>query len=253
MDLPFITEPLVKDQFLNRGGFGDRNWTAYYAGWLTVGAFSRTDWLTTIGPKMRALPRPAPGSSAGKDEFEQLETMMRDERPDALGEIADQADEFMSYFFQVMGANQATHPATFRVLSKANLVATFVAMHFKAEFDRPRPSHLFPGLLPPLQVPGHAAFPSGHATQAHLFALCLGKMQPAAEQASAAIVLDALAGRIARNREIAGLHYSSDSAAGKVLAKEIFDILNDETRMPHDLGAESRFKAAMDKAKLEWA
>ena len=78
-------------------------------------------------------------------------------------------------------------------------------------------------------------------------------MLPTAEQANADIVLNALAGRIARNREIAGLHYKSDSDAGVFLAGEIFKILSDETRMPHESRKPSRFKAAMDKARLEWA
>jgi hypothetical protein len=78
-------------------------------------------------------------------------------------------------------------------------------------------------------------------------------MLPTTQQPSAAIVLNALAGRIARNREIAGLHYKSDSDAGAILAGEIFKILNDETKMPHEPNQPSRFKAAMDRARLEWA
>jgi len=77
-------------------------------------------------------------------------------------------------------------------------------------------------------------------------------MLPVADQPSMMIVLNALAGRIARNREIAGLHYPSDSLAGRNLAQEISTILNDETRMPHALSQPSRFKEAMDRAKLEW-
>jgi hypothetical protein len=34
-----------------------------------------------------------------------------------------------------------------------------------------------------------------------------------------------MAQRIARNREVLGLHYPSDSAAGKLLAEESFKIL----------------------------
>ncbi len=181
--------------------------------------------------------------------------MVLDERPDALGEIVAQNDEFMSYFMTVLGGKAATHPASFLVLNIANLVATMVAMHFKGDADRPRPSQVCPALLPPLEVPGHGSYPSGHATQAHLFARCAKEMLnmlPAAQQASMGVVLDALAARIARNREIAGLHYPSDSAAGKHLAVAIFNILNDETKMPHDPNKPSKFKAAMDKAKLEW-
>jgi hypothetical protein len=37
--------------------------------------------------------------------------------------------------------------------------------------------------------------------------------------------LQRMAQRIARNREVLGLHYPSDSAAGKLLAEESFKIL----------------------------
>ena len=38
--------------------------------------------------------------------------------------------------------------------------------------------------------------------------------------------MNALAWRIARNREIAGFHYASDSAAGRDLAKDILAVLS---------------------------
>jgi len=79
------------------------------------------------------------------------------ERPDALGEILGQRKEFMRYFLAVMHSRSHSHPATFRVLTIANLVATMVVMHFKEYHDRPRPSQICPALLPPFPVPGHAS------------------------------------------------------------------------------------------------
>jgi membrane-associated phospholipid phosphatase len=96
-----------------------------------------------------------------------------------------------------------------------------VAMHFKAVHNRPRPSHLCPALMPPIPVPGHASYPSGHATQANLMALFVTDAMPPAIQAGVAFDLTALATRIGRNREIAGMHYASDSAAGVALAASI--------------------------------
>ena len=119
-----------------------------------------------------------------------------------------------------------------------------VVMHFKGVHDRPRPSHISPALLPPIEVPGHASYPSGHSTQAHLFAHCGKAMLP--QEPGVGVVVDALAARIARNREIAGLHYESDSMAGAYLAGAIFKILNDQTKMPS-------FETAMAHAKAEWA
>jgi hypothetical protein len=145
------------------------------------------------------------------------------------------------------------------VLQIANLVALFVVMHFKGLSNRPRPSQICPALLPPIQVPGHASYPSGHATQAHLVAECAKLVLPvltsppataaavaaaAATTAALSADLDALAGRIARNREIAGLHYRSDTTAGIQLAKDILPILNS--------AAVVLFTDAVTAAKTEW-
>ena len=249
VDLPFITEKYVAEQRTGRAYFGERNWAARWAAWRVVADFGQTGWHNLISLQ-------GPGTFTSKtqnEEIKLLETMALDERPDALGEIIDQADEFIGYFMTIMGGKPATHPASYLVFNMANLVATLVAMHFKGVHDRPRPSHVSPALLPPLEVPGHASYPSGHATQAHLFARCAKDMLPVGQQTGMGMVLDALAARIARNREIAGLHYESDSKAGKYLADEIFKILSDETKMPHAPGQPSRFKAAMTSAIAEWA
>jgi membrane-associated phospholipid phosphatase len=100
--------------------------------------------------------------------------------------------------------------------------------------------------MPPIQVPGHASYPSGHATQAHLIAKCVQLVLPAADAMTAPLTadLDALAARIARNREIAGLHYPTDSAAGLVLATGIVPLLNS--------AAVPTFTSALTAAQGEW-
>ena len=106
--------------------------------------------------------------------------------------------------------------------------------------------------MPPIAVPGHAAYPSGHATQARLVAACAklalpdpndvsGLPNPTTVALSAA--LDVLATRIARNREIAGLHYPSDSGAGAELATFCLDLLK----------SVQIFKDVVALAKAEWA
>jgi membrane-associated phospholipid phosphatase len=90
--------------------------------------------------------------------------------------------------------------------------------------------------MPPIAVPGHASFPSGHSTEAHLMARLLARVMPAAVtqprnpaagsmNPSAASLLQRLAQRIARNREVLGLHYPSDTHAGVFLAARTEDLL----------------------------
>src|SRR5262249_44046104 len=147
-------------------------------------------------------------------ELDDLVTAATNERADALGEIMAQSDEFLSYFMGLLGVTPTSHPRTCRLLYIASLTGLFVVMYFKNMYQRPRPSLLCPGLLPPIQVPGHASYPSGHSTQAHLIAECVKLVLPSSVKPALSYDLDQLAQRIARNREIAGLHYKSDSDAG---------------------------------------
>ncbi len=156
-------------------------------------------------------------------ELGDLVTAAANERADALDEILSQANEFISYFLNLLTANPGAYPQTTKVLTIASQIGTFVAMYFKGQYKRPRASQLCPALLPPIQVPGHASFPSGHSTQAHLMALCMGDVLRDCHWAVDNVTDDlwTLADRIARNREIAGLHYPSDTAAGKAIARRL--------------------------------
>jgi hypothetical protein len=56
--------------------------------------------------------------------------------------------------------------------------------------------------------------------------------------------LAVLADRIARNRELAGLHFANDSKGGAELAKALFATLTS--------GSIAKFNAAIEEAKSEW-
>jgi acid phosphatase (class A) len=111
-------------------------------------------------------------------------------------------------------------------------------VHYKLKFSRPRPSQICPGLMPLLPVPGHASYPSGHSLMSHLTSLCLTDLAPWAEKS-----LTVMAERVARNREFAGLHYPSDSEAGRIMAEVIHDML------PESPTYAETFKYAVE----EWA
>ena len=175
----------------------------------------------------------------------------RDERAAALREILSQDVEFISDFMGVLTITPGSHPNTFRVLHIASLIGSFAALYFKGLRNRPRPSQLCPALLPPVPVPGHSSWPSGHATQARLMARCIERVlqQSTMSPTDAAFIatdLKVLAGRVARNREIAGLHYESDSKAGCALANALFGTLTGTS-------APSRFVTAVNAAKDEWS
>lgn len=107
----------------------------------------------------------------------------------------------------------------------------------KLFYDRSRPSQADSAITPLIPLPGHASYPSGHAAQATLVAQILSILQPV----NRSKYMDD-AKRIARNRELALLHYPSDSDAGEDLAKIFF----------HDLKESRWFKQGVKNASEEW-
>jgi membrane-associated phospholipid phosphatase len=110
-------------------------------------------------------------------------------------------------------------------------------------------------------VPGHASFPSGHSTQAHLMALCVNDVFNTLPQQNTVLEdLWTLADRIARNREIAGLHYPSDSDAGRAIALATLPQL--QASVPifltgtslggAPLAGTTLYQHAVDLARAEW-
>ena len=93
----------------------------------------------------------------------------------------------------------------------------------KRKFDRVRPSFLEGQLKPPIDIPHHAAYPSGHATECWSLAFCLADKYPKRRDEYYSI-----ADNIATNRERAGLHYKSDSNYGRLLARKILDLVGSE-------------------------
>jgi membrane-associated phospholipid phosphatase len=204
-----------------------RDWKGSWAAWLVLAEYAATDWRS-IALKLW---------QRGEQEKKEIAALVRaaqDERADALSEILAQNtsyEDFMVYFLALLRITPNSHPKTVQLLHIAGLVGILSAMHFKrypgnGRKPRARPSQVHPALMPPVEVPGHPSFPSGHATQAMLMALSAEAALPTpALQEAWRPLLQTLAGRIARNREIAGLHYESDTHGGLELAYKAFTIL----------------------------
>jgi membrane-associated phospholipid phosphatase len=173
-----------------------------------------------------------------------------DYRPGVMSEALAQRGNLGAYWAGLLMYNKNSHPTTYRLTQIALHVGQFQAMHYKYNpgvppnsppntpqlSPRPRPSQLSPSLMPPIEVPGHAAYPSGHATESYLLAGMLGVIVPSAATpttpatATTPADLDStplrrLAERVARNREVLGLHYPSDSKAGKYLGDQTLPLL----------------------------
>ena len=242
-------------------GFPDRLWDADSSKWQVLADFARTPWEKPLdtalaaakqGPWTGFLNQPRGrillDTKATSAEIDALVSMASSARADALGEILSQHEVFGADFLGLLGTTPSSHPKTHAMIYVAGTIGQFVAMAYKRKEARARPSHLCPALRPPVGVPAHPSFPSGHALQAFLTARCLQACLDAsvrfspAEKEDMAAALMALARRIAVNREIAGLHYPSDTAGGECLAQATYDVMS-------GLGS---FGSRVKAAGLEW-
>jgi acid phosphatase (class A) len=120
-------------------------------------------------------------------------------------------------------------PTTHRVLQTVMQDATYYIFSLKDQFSRPRPYQLEPGLHP-LEAPGHAAYPSGHASAAYLHAYLLSLVLPEYKAHFMQRAYD-----LAFSREIRGVHYPTDTEAGKKFAQQFMSLLMRDKNFQQDL------------------
>ena len=136
-------------------------------------------------------------------------------------EILDQDSRLNVYFAHALMLSPSSHPHTLRLLEMAYQIGLVIVMHFKKVYNRARPQQVCPTIYPMLPGPMQPSYPSGHSLQSHLIAAVLARVVPD----DVAPILETLAKRIAKNREIAGVHFQSDSKAGENAAAEAIKIL----------------------------
>jgi acid phosphatase (class A) len=177
------------------------------------------DQYITINPNIPNVIMPGGVVSTGDDSIDDLRILAVTERPEAMGEILNQAQNQQLCFMQLLTMTQNSHPATFFAMKVAARVGEVVMMRLKRQFNRPRPTQYYPALYPPLPVPGHSSYPAGHAVIAHLTANVLMEITAATSGPNAGTSpyeksLLKLADDIGLNRVIAGFHFRSDIQEG---------------------------------------
>ena len=159
-------------------------------------------------------------------------------REDILAQ--DQQGAISATFEAHFHFTEKTHRDTVQLVRSVVFIGAAIVFYAKEQFRRARPSQYDPSLITPgnrvIDMPAHPSYPSGHSFQSHLVACALSAVGLDSE------ALINLADSIALNREIAGLHYPSDSEAGTELAAQIWPLLIKSPELAATLG----------KAKLEW-
>jgi len=127
-------------------------------------------------------------------------------------------------------------PVTAELLGRVWRDASHYMWRLKFKNARIRPYTIDPSLKN-LESPNWAAFPSGHSSYAHMLAYLYSELAP---ELTDIFLNDARS--IAHSREIIGVHYPSDSEAGRVFARQFVDLL---------LQSET-FRPDFEKVKAEW-
>ena len=128
-------------------------------------------------------------------------------------------------------------PRTANLMSRVWHDAHYHIWSLKFKYARIRPVVIDPRINN-LQQTGWAAFPSGHSSNAYILAYFYSVLAP---EFTNVFLRDAR--EIAHSREIIGVHYPSDTEAGRMLARQFVNrLLQNEA-----------FRAEFAKVRKEWA
>lgn len=187
---------------------------------LSTGAFAHAGCITKdFHP---TLPSPPADNWA---DAQRLKLMQKLRTPERVTAIKAEDYDPTPKFWAVAGLQAKDHPDLERQITVAQKEAEKITLAIKDLYARERPNTVDSSLTTVVSVPWHASYPSGHATQSMLTAFALGAAVP-----SAAPALKYLAIEVAHGREIAGLHYASDTQAGFELARQIWDALDTDCK-----------------------
>lgn len=188
------------------------------------------------------LPVPPPPENSSTETRAELDELLelQQERTPAQVKIVTKHLEYDEVCAALLAATQrkpTRAPKTKALLRHVQIDASVAIFNAKKRFNRARPHQLEPRLRPAIPVPAHPAYPSSHALQGYLVARTLSLLFPRnSEDLMTAGV------QIGREREIAGLHYPSDSKASRALGEALFARLQQN----------ERFLAEVEAAKEEW-
>lgn len=173
--------------------------------------WARNDWKQSI-----IIPKPPNLADTAKEieAMKGLRPLRVTHQADIDREIA--LDGIFEKFYTVLNASPTKHPKMAEFMTKVFKDSTIVVFYFKNHFNRARPYHYYPEIKATIAPPKHPSYPSGHATQSYSLALALAEVFP-----NRRTDLITVANKISTNREIGGVHFKSDSEAGKTAAKQL--------------------------------
>ena len=171
-------------------------------------------------------PPPEAGSAQERAELDQLLQIQASRTAAQVQRANDDANVDIFRFADALGGppqfNPTRLPLTAALFGRIGTDESLFLNSAKDTFGRPRPFLTEKRLQPVVPKPPTASYPSGHTTWAVACAIVLADMVP---ERRAQIF--ARAEEYAHNREVGGVHYPSDVAAGHLagtaLAQQLFN------------------------------
>jgi hypothetical protein len=171
--------------------------------------------------KYKNMPPPENESDTTEDEIEYLEGIPVDKN------LVDSADEIRQHFQIFLSSKGLEYPK--QELKELMVGVKTIILILKYHYNRPRPWQIAQakGLelnSETLQSSSSPSYPSGHATQGKFVARYLSDLYPEYRDELMQIGED-----IAYSRNMAKVHYPSDSAFGKLLGDEMYEFMRPPT------------------------
>jgi membrane-associated phospholipid phosphatase len=190
-------------------------------------------WVLTSGAQFRLPPPPDQPTSAG--EIAQLKSLATQRDDAARAKIAFWDSGAPGYRWDAVARDElvkhgvttasATTTRALALVDVAIYDATVAAWDSKYTYNRPRPSDADPTLETVIPNPASPAYPSEHAVVAGAASAVLAYLYPDDSDALAAMASEA-----GESRELAGVQYPSDTAAGADLGHNVADRVIDRAR-----------------------
>lgn len=163
---------------------------------------------------------PANHSEEVKKEIEYLHSLvpLREEKGMVSKILYENSGVLVRDVFAKEGLLAEGNYKTIEIMDMIDKDLGYFILASKQSFSRVRPSHIDIELTTVMDNPRHAAYPSGHAAQAYMVALILADFDSENAKKYKNFAKD-----IAHRREIAGVHFPSDTKAGIEFAEHFYD------------------------------
>lgn len=183
-------------------------------------------------------PPPLPGSPEERGELAELLALQNARTPEMVERVRADAERSAFRFADVLGPGFSPEklPKAAAFLDGLKRAAQAMDGDGKAFWNRARPVAADPAVTPCVRTPDSPSYPSGHATYGTLVAIVLANMVPERQRE-----LYARGQAYGFAREVAGVHFPSDVAAGRIVGTLIAAALLEDPS----------FMAAFAEAKAE--